>query len=70
MSNVLSSNKNICNNAGSNLVLFSALLSILIANELSIEDQNLLSTLLQSIGENLAIIATVQSNCEEKNDST
>ena len=53
-------------NAGFNLVIFSSLLSILIAKDLSVDDQNLLSVLLQSIGQNLAVIATVQANCEQK----
>lgn len=54
-------------NAGFNLVIFSSLLSILIARDLSVDDQNLFSVLLQSIGQNLAVIATVQENCEQKN---
>lgn len=56
-----------CKNVGFNLVIFSSLLSILIAKDLSVNDQNLLSALLQSMGQNLAVIATVQENCEEKN---
>ena len=53
--------------AGANILVAGT--AILIAKDLSIEDQNLLSSLLQSIGENLSIIATVQSNCESKNNS-
>lgn len=56
-----------CNNIGYNLVLFSALLAILISKELSVDDQNLLAALLQSIGDNLSILATIQGICEEKN---
>lgn len=56
-----------CNNIGYDLVLFSSLLAILISKELSIDDQNLLAALLQSIGDNLSILATVQGICEEKN---
>lgn len=56
-----------CNNIDYNLVLFSSLLAILISKELSVDEQILLSTLLQSIGENLSIIAVVQGNCQEKN---
>lgn len=55
-----------CKNNGNELVIFSAIISILIAKDLSVNDQNLLSTLLQAIGQNLAVTATVQSNCEEK----
>lgn len=55
-----------CKNYGNELVIFSAIISILIAKDLSVNDQNLLSTLLQAIGQNLAVTATVQSNCEEK----
>ena len=55
-----------CKNNGNELVIFSAVISILITKDLSVNDQNLLSTLLQAIGQNLAVIATVQSNCEEK----
>lgn len=55
-----------CKNYGNELVIFSAIISILIAKDLSLNDQNLLSTLLQAIGQNLAVTATVQSNCEEK----
>lgn len=55
-----------CKNYGNELVIFSAIISILIAKDLSVNDQNLLSTLLQAIGQNLAVIATVHSNCEEK----
>lgn len=65
----ITSNSSCCDSVGYNLVIFSSLLSILIAKDLSIEDQNLLSSLLQSIGENLSIIAAVQSNCESKNNS-
>lgn len=60
-------NNSCCKDAGFNLVIFSSLLSILIAKDLSVDDQNLLSVLLQSIGQNLAVIATVQANCEQKN---
>lgn len=62
----ISQNDPCCKNAGFNLVIFSSLLSILIAKDLSIDDQILLSALLQSIGENLSVIATVQANCEAK----
>lgn len=55
-----------CNNVGNDLVLFSSLLAILISKELSINELILLSTLLQSLGENLSIIAVVQENCKEK----
>ena len=54
-------------NVGYDLVLFSTFLAILLAKDLSTDDQNLLSVLLQAIGQNLAVIATVQSNCEENN---
>lgn len=60
-------NNSCCKNTGFNLVIFSSLLSILIVKDLSVDDQNLLSVLLQSIGQNLAVIATVQENCEQKN---
>ena len=56
-----------CNNIGYDLVLISSLLAILISKELSVDDQNLLAALLQSIGDNLSILATVQGICEEKN---
>ena len=55
-----------CKNYGNELVIFSAIISILIAKDLSVNDQNLLSTLLQAIGQNLAVTATVQSNCKKK----
>ena len=55
-----------CKNYGNELVIFSAIISILIAKDLSVNDQNLLSTLLQAMGQNLAVTATVQSNCGEK----
>ena len=53
-----------CNNIGYNLVLFSSLLAILISKELSVDDQNILAALLQSLGDNLSILATVQGICE------
>lgn len=56
-----------CNNIGYDLVLISSLLAILISKELTVDDQNLLAALLQSIGDNLSILATVQEICEEKN---
>ena len=56
-----------CNNIGYDLVLISSLLAILISKELTVDDQNLLAALLQSIGDNLSILATVQGICEEKN---
>ena len=55
-----------CKNYGNELVIFSAIISILIAKDLSVNDQNLLSTLLQAIGQNLAVTGAVQSKCEEK----
>ena len=55
-----------CKNNGNELVIFSAIISILIAKDLSVNDQNLLSTLLQAIGQNLAVTGAVQSKCEEK----
>ena len=56
-----------CNNIGYDLVLISSLLAILISKELTVDDQNLLAALLQSIGDNLSILATVGGICEEKN---
>lgn len=57
---------NYCNNLGNTLVIFSALLAILISKDLSIDDQNLLSSLLQALGENISLIAGVQEICDKK----
>ena len=58
------------NNIGYNLVIFSSLLSIFIAKELSVDDQNILAALLQSIGDNLSILSNVQGIYKEKNQDT
>lgn len=45
-------------NAANSLVLISTLISIAIAQDMSVDDIVLLGALLQAIGQNLSIIAT------------
>lgn len=59
-----------CRGVGVDLTLYSALLAIVIARDLTPNDQALLSTFLQSIGQNLAVISIAQSNCIEKNQNS
>lgn len=57
--------KNDCLTQANNLVLISTLISIVIAQDMSVSDINLLATLLQAIGQNLSVIATSKEICEE-----
>ncbi len=60
--------KNIdCNLAGIDLVLLSTLVSITLSQDLTINQINILSNFLQSVGENLSIIATSRDICENEN---
>ncbi len=60
--------KNIdCNLAGIDLVLLSTLVSITLSQDLTINQINILSDFLQSVGENLSIIATSRDICENEN---
>lgn len=62
------SQKNIdCNLAGIDLVLLSTLVSITLSQDLTINQINILSDFLQSVGENLSIIATSRDICENEN---
>ena len=51
-------------NTANNLVLISTLISISLAQDMSVDDINLLATLLQAIGQNLSVIATSKDICE------
>ena len=57
-------NKKDCLNSANNLVLISTLISISLAQDMSVDDINLLATLLQAIGQNLSVIATSKDICE------
>lgn len=48
-------------------MLISTIISISIAKDLSIDDINLLATLLQAVGQNISVIATSKQICEDKN---
>lgn len=61
------SNDKHCLTSANNLVLISTLISISIAQDLSVDDINLLATLLQAVGQNLSVIATSKQICEDKN---
>lgn len=57
-----------CASSGIDLVLLSTLVSITLAQDLTINQLNILSNFLQSVGENLSIIATSRDICESSND--
>ena len=61
------SNDKNCLTSTNNLVLINTIISISIAKDLSIDDINLLATLLQAVGQNLSVIATSKQICEDKN---
>lgn len=53
-----------CSMAGLDLVLLSTLVSITLAQDLTVNQLNILSAFLQAVGENLSIIATARDICE------
>lgn len=61
-------NKDNCISSANSLLLLSTLISITIAQDMSINDLNLLATLLQAVGQNLSVIATSKEICESKID--
>ena len=61
------SNDKSCLTSANNLVLISTLISISIAQDMSVDDIILLATLLQAVGQNLSVIATSKQICEDKN---
>lgn len=50
---------------GSDYVLLAALIAIILSDDLSADDTNILSGLFNSIGDNLAIIAAKKQLCEK-----
>ncbi len=50
---------------GSELVLWAASMAISISAELSADDTNVLASIFNSIGDNLAILAAKKQQCEE-----
>ena len=65
----MNNNINICEDecsfAGLDLVLLSTLVSITLAQDLTINQLNILSAFLQAVGENLSIIATSRDICQD-----
>lgn len=57
---------NCCKFAGADLITYSAITSILISQNLTPEEANLLGNFLLCIGQNLATIAILKENCKEK----
>ena len=51
-------------NSGKNLIGFASSISIIISENLSTDDISLLASVFSAIGDNLAIIATTQSQKE------
>lgn len=58
-----------CSFAGLDLVLLSTLVSITLAQDLTINQLNILSTFLQAVGENLSIIATSRDICQDSKNT-
>ena len=59
-----------CTYSADGLVIYSAILAIIISKNMSVDDINLLSVLLQAVGQNLAIISTFISSCNSNDNST
>lgn len=60
--------KDDCNFAGMDLVLLSTLVSLTLAQDLTVNQLNILSTFLQAVGENLSIISTSKDICQNSNN--
>lgn len=60
---------NCCKFAGADFVTYSTIASILIAQSLNSNEINLLGNFLLCVGQNLATIAILKQNCEEKIES-
>ena len=52
------------------LVLYSAILAIIISRNLDINEIDLLSTLLQAVGQNMAILASASNFCDTSSSDT
>ena len=63
------SNKDCCN-AGFDIVALASSLSILISQNASINDLNILAGFFSALGDNLSIIASARSACEANNQSS
>ena len=64
---------NNCDNIGNNVVLLGALISITLAKNLSVAEQDFLGNLLQVIAQNLLSMAATVNDCQiicEKKDSS
>ncbi|MDD3303609.1 MAG: hypothetical protein PHP54_01680 [Clostridia bacterium] len=57
---------NCCKFAGADLISYASIASILIAENLTSNEADLLGNFLMSIGQNLATIAVVKEKCETK----
>lgn len=57
-----------CTFAGMDLVLLSTLVSLTLAQDLTVDQLNILSAFLQTVGENLSIISTSKDICQNSNN--
>lgn len=60
---------NNCNAEGNELVLLSAMVSFILANDLNPQEQNILGTFLQTIGQNLTLISAISDKCKSSKES-
>lgn len=54
---------------GEGLILYSAILAIIISRNLNTDEIDLLSTLLQAVGQNMAILSSANSSCDNLSNS-
>lgn len=57
---------NCCRFAGADLITYAGIISILIAQDLTTNETDLLGNFLMAVGQNLATIAVAKERCEEK----
>lgn len=59
-----------CRIGGINLTLYSTIVAILLSKDLTVDQLDILACFLQSIGQNLSVIATYDSSCSNKSVDT
>ena len=62
--NSTSNYSDICKCAGVDYILYSTMVSIILAKDLSTYEQSLLGNFIQSVGQNLTLFAAARNKCE------
>lgn len=70
MSNIKNDTDKCCCFSGPGLIIYSAILAIIIGQNMDQDELNLLSNLLQAVGQNLGILSAVNDLCNDNNETS